>query len=155
MSGTFRTYDVEATTLTDDSFLYEIGPQNAPTFTVTINSPAVFTISNHNLAEGTPVAFKTTGALPTGLSVGVTYYIIAAGLGANTFEVSTSPGGSAVITTGSQSPTHSIFAVRQYVVGDQVLKSNAAAGGSPGWVCTTGGVALGTAVFKALANVAA
>jgi hypothetical protein len=41
-----------------------------------------------------------------------------------------------------------------FEVGDQVWKFTVAAGGSPGWVCTTGGAG-GTAVFKAMANVAA
>jgi len=40
-----------------------------------------------------------------------------------------------------------------FEVGDQVWKFTVAAGGSPGWVCTTGGAG-GTAVFKAMANVA-
>jgi hypothetical protein len=41
-----------------------------------------------------------------------------------------------------------------FEVGDQVWKFTVSAGGSPGWVCTTGGAG-GTAVFKAMANVAA
>jgi hypothetical protein len=40
-----------------------------------------------------------------------------------------------------------------FEVGDTVWKFTVAAGGSPGWVCTTGGVG-GVAVFKAMANVA-
>lgn len=41
-----------------------------------------------------------------------------------------------------------------YVVGQMILKANAAAGALPGWVCTTAGAG-GTAVFKAMANLAA
>lgn len=41
-----------------------------------------------------------------------------------------------------------------YAVGDQVWKLTAVAAASPGWVCTTGGAG-GTAVFKAMANLAA
>jgi hypothetical protein len=41
--------------------------------TMTIASPAVVT-SVVNLADGTPITFTTTGALPTGLLPGVTYY---------------------------------------------------------------------------------
>ncbi len=41
-----------------------------------------------------------------------------------------------------------------YEVGDIIWKSNVAAAGSPGWICTTAGVG-GTAVWKAFANVAA
>lgn len=80
--------------------------------TVTIASPAVFnTVSSvaHGLAVNNIVRFITTGALPTGLSVGVNYYIISAGFSATSFQVSTSLGGSAVNTSGSQSGTHRLF----------------------------------------------
>ncbi len=40
-----------------------------------------------------------------------------------------------------------------YAVGDQVWKTNAASGASPGWICTTAGVG-GTAVFTAMGNLA-
>ena len=80
------------------------------TITVTIASPAVFSYTGHQLTAGDAVSFQTTGALPTGLTAGTTYYVIAAGLTANAFEVSTTPGGSAVNTSGSQSGTHSIIA---------------------------------------------
>lgn len=77
--------------------------------TVTIASPGVFTLVAHGLNIGQPVSFTTTGALPTGLTAGTTYYVIAAGFTADTFEVSATIGGSAVNTTGSQSGTHSLF----------------------------------------------
>jgi hypothetical protein len=77
--------------------------------TVTIASPAVFTLTAHGLTLSDRVQFTTTGALPTGLSVGTTYYVIAAGLTANSFEVSTSQLGSAVNTSGSQSGTHTLI----------------------------------------------
>lgn len=78
----------------------------AQTFTVTIASPAVFSLTSHGFYEGQPLVFSTTGALPTGLTAGTVYYVISAGLTANAFEVSTSVGGSAVNTSGSQSGTH-------------------------------------------------
>lgn len=80
------------------------------TFTVTIASPAVFSKTGHQLGVGDKVTFSTTGALPTGLTAGTTYYVISAGLAADAFEVSTTDGGSAVNTTGSQSGTHSMIA---------------------------------------------
>jgi parallel beta-helix repeat protein len=55
---------------------------------------------------GQTIAFTTTGALPTGVVAGQTYYVISAGLGASAFEFSATPGGAAVNTTGSQSGTH-------------------------------------------------
>lgn len=75
-------------------------------FTVTIASPGVFSDTAHGLGVGDKVVFQTTGALPTGLTAGTTYYIISAGLTADAFEVSTTDGGSAVNTSGSQSGTH-------------------------------------------------
>ena len=80
------------------------------TFTVTIASPAVFSDTAHGLVENDTVIFATTGALPTGLTAGTTYYVIAAGLTADAFEVSTSQGGVAVNTSGSQSGVHSMLA---------------------------------------------
>ncbi len=79
------------------------------TFTVTLASPAIFSKTAHGLAAGDKVTFTTTGALPTGLTAGTTYFVISAGLAADAFEVSATDGGSAVITTGSQSGTHSMI----------------------------------------------
>ena len=74
--------------------------------TVTIASPGVFTDTAHGLIAGDPVVFSTTGALPTGLTAGTTYYVIAAGLTANSYSVSATVGGSAIATTGTQSGVH-------------------------------------------------
>lgn len=76
------------------------------TFTVTVASPAVFTNTGHSLVEGTQVSFSTSGALPTGLTAGTIYYVIAAGLGADTYQVSATYKGAAVNTSGTQSGTH-------------------------------------------------
>ena len=70
--------------------------------TISIATPGVVTVPNTCIA-GQEVFFATTGALPTGLTAGSTYYVIAAGLSASSFEVSTSAGGAAVNTSGSQS----------------------------------------------------
>jgi len=84
--------------------------QETATITVTIASPAVVTYTGHGLLAGSPVRFSTTGALPTGITAGTNYYVISAGLTTNTFEISTSVGGSAVNTTGSQSGTQTAVA---------------------------------------------
>jgi hypothetical protein len=62
----------------------------APSSTVTITnaSPGVITWTGHGLAAGTPVVFSTTGALPTGLVPGTTYFVSSSGLATNSFEVS-------------------------------------------------------------------
>ena len=75
------------------------------TVTLTIATPCVITLSNV-LAEGTAIKLATTGALPTGLTAGTTYYLINVdGVTANLAATIT---GSAITTTGSQSGTHSI-----------------------------------------------
>ncbi len=79
------------------------------TFTVTIASPGVFSKTAHGLAAGDKVTFTTTGALPTGLVAGTTYFVISAGLATDAFEVSATDGGAAVNTSGSQSGTHSMI----------------------------------------------
>lgn len=80
---------------------------------MTIAAPCVVTLTNHGLRAGTGVVFTTTGALPTGITSGTTYY--ANSTGANTFNiydtsVNAIAGGSTgrVTTTGSQSGTHTI-----------------------------------------------
>jgi len=79
------------------------------TFTVTIASPAVVTASI-SLLNNTPVILTNSGypsALPTGLSVGTTYYVKSST--GTTFNLSLTPGGSAINTSGSQSGTHYIL----------------------------------------------
>ncbi len=76
--------------------------------TITIASPAVCTLTNHGLVAGDRLYFTTTGSLPTGLSANTIYYVIAAGLTANNFEISATDGGSAINTSGGQSGTHSL-----------------------------------------------
>ncbi len=80
------------------------GAQSA-TVTITIASPAVVSWTAHGLSAGDTFVPTTTGALPTGLTAGTTYYVLAAGLTTNAFEVSATPGGAAINTSGSQSGT--------------------------------------------------
>jgi hypothetical protein len=74
------------------------------TVTITIASPGVVTWNNHGLANGQSVVLSTTGALPTGLTAGTTYYVVART--ANTFELAATSGGAAINTSGTQSGTH-------------------------------------------------
>jgi hypothetical protein len=75
------------------------------TFTVTIASPAVVT-ATINVIEGQAVQLNSTGALPTGLSVGTIYY--AKNVSGTTFNLSSTFGGAAINTSGSQSGTQTI-----------------------------------------------
>lgn len=78
---------------------------NNPTFTVTIASPGVVT-SNVPLVDDTPVRLLTTGALPTGLTVGTLYYVVNSS--GTTFELAATAGGTPINTSGTQSGTHRI-----------------------------------------------
>jgi len=96
------------------------------TVTITIATPGVVTWSSHGLSTGTPVIFSTTGALPTGITAGTTYYVIA--VDANTFQIATSwansMAGTAVNTSGSQSGTQT--GTRGAI--DQMLRVQSASG---------------------------
>lgn len=78
------------------------------TFTITIASPGVATLTSHGLATGDGVYLTTTGALPTGLTANTRYWVIK--VDANTFRLATSLAnalaGTAINTSGSQSGTH-------------------------------------------------
>lgn len=82
------------------------------TFTVTSANPGLFTyVGADNFAESDPVTFTTTGALPTNLVVGTTYYIKVGTLnvGANSFQVALTPTGTAIdCSAGVQSGVHTL-----------------------------------------------
>jgi hypothetical protein len=79
----------------------------ASEFTVTIANPAVVTFSSlSSVPNGTAIQLTTTGALPTGLAVGTVYYV--AGSSGATCNLTATFGGPNIITTGTQSGTHSV-----------------------------------------------
>lgn len=84
------------------------------TITITIASPGVVTDTAHGFSNGQPVEYGTTGALPTGLSPGVTYYVI--NQATNTYQLSLTVGGAAINTTGTQSGVHSRYSQGSYEV---------------------------------------
>jgi microcystin-dependent protein len=77
--------------------------------TISNASPGVVTLSSHGLVAGDTLFFTTTGGLPTGLSVNTIYYVIAAGLTSNAFEVSATHGGAAINTSSAGSGTHTLW----------------------------------------------
>ena len=77
------------------------------TATITIASPAVVT-STVLYTEGAAIKFSTTGALPTGITAGTTYYVY--NVDGLTFQLLTAAG-AVVNTSGSQSGTQSITPV--------------------------------------------
>ena len=78
-------------------------------FTVTIGASAVVTTSI-SLVNNTPVVLTNSGypsALPTGLSVGTVYYV--KNTTGTTVNLSATPGGAAITTSGTQSGIHYIM----------------------------------------------
>jgi hypothetical protein len=70
--------------------------------TISIAAPGVITLpGGFNLPNGTLIQFESTGALPTGLSVGTTYFVRDSS-GVN-FSVATTISGPAITTSGTQS----------------------------------------------------
>jgi len=114
-------------------------PYVASTVTITIAAPGVVTWTAHGLSVNDTIRFTTTGALPTGLAINTTYYVKEV-LSANTFTVSTSAGGAAVTTSGTQSGTHTAllwYGVAVVAVANTVV--TLASVTVPGWSMGVGG----------------
>lgn len=74
--------------------------------TISVGTPGVVTWTAHGLQAGQPITFTPNGgALPTGLTPATVYYVVAAGLTADTFSVSATPGGAPVDTTAAGTAT--------------------------------------------------
>lgn len=105
--------------------------ENLGTFTVSIASPAVITKVAHGLNDLDEVFLDTTGALPTGLTKKTVRYYVR-NKTADTFNISTTPTGSLVNSSGTQSGTHSLLAVRnsELFTYDKILPPNVGANDS-------------------------
>lgn len=107
------------------------GSPAAHTATRTVSSidtgTETLTCNAHGYANGTPIRFKTSGTIPSGLSVDTTYYVI--DQAANTLKVSTTAGGTAVNITSAGSGTLTFG--RYYSAGDLVSS------GGVNYYCTT------------------
>lgn len=110
ITGTVNAYWPLAKTFAQERFGT---PQLLGTTTMTIASPCVVTYSAHWLKANDTVYFTTTGALPTGLSVNINYYVISTGLTTNTFQLSLTIGGTAINTSGGQSGVHTLYKTTQ------------------------------------------
>jgi hypothetical protein len=114
-------------------------PYVASTVTISIAAPGVVTWTGHGLSVNDTIRFTTTGALPTGLAINTTYYVKTV-LSANTFTVSTSAGGAAVTTSGTQSGTQTAlvwYGVPVVAVANTVV--TLASVTVPGWSMGVGG----------------
>lgn len=96
-------YDAGVVTVTNES-------RNA-TCTMTIATPAVVTEAGHGYAAGDKILFRTTGALPTGVTAGTVYFVSATDLTSDTFKFSATDGGAVIDTSGTQSGTHTLVSV--------------------------------------------
>lgn len=72
---------------------------------ISIASPAVIAQAGHSVVNGRAVTLTTTGALPTGLAAGTTYYAVNVVAGVS-YQLSATVGGAAINTSGTQSGTH-------------------------------------------------
>lgn len=78
------------------------------TIVISPGSPAVFGAVRHRFEDDDAVQLQTDGALPTPLSDGITYFIVAAT--EHTFELAATPGGSAIATADAGTGTHRVIA---------------------------------------------
>lgn len=78
-------------------------------------SPGIVTLANHGFVPGQPL--KAGGTVPTGFSAGTVYYVSAAGLDANHFNLSTTAAnafaGVSITASGSASTTGTVITGQQ------------------------------------------
>ncbi len=94
--------------------------------TISLTSPAVFTLANHGLLSGAIIHLATTGALPTGFAVDTVYYVIPTGLTSTTFQLSLTRGGAAINASGVQSGVHSVGKIKNAITPGPVTIGDAA-----------------------------
>lgn len=104
VNGTFSGNGSVGGTLSVGGVTTVRGIINQQTVTMTIASPCVVTLGTA-LPANTPIVFTTTGALPTGITAGVTYYVYNP-VGSTCNLVSSLGSTTAINTSGSQSGVH-------------------------------------------------
>lgn len=76
--------------------------------TTPIATPGVVNATGHGYNAGDQIQFTGAG-LPTGIVAGTTYFVIAAGLTANSFEIAATTGGAAINFTGSSTGAQTVL----------------------------------------------
>lgn len=107
--GAYRLQITNGSTLGGGLTLGDFPDGSAVTLSsISLANPAVFTTAtNHGLVANSTIKFSTTGSLPSPLFSDVVYYVLSTGLTSTTFQVSLTPGGTAINTTnGGGSGTH-------------------------------------------------
>lgn len=112
VASTTQDYCTVFETVDDQTGVY----QKTSVVTISIATPAVVSWTGHGLSINSVLRFTTTGALPTGLAINTNYYIISAGFGIDSFQISSSLGGAAINTSGSQSGVHTARNVCRFYV---------------------------------------
>lgn len=84
-------------------------PSFSEAVTLTIANPCVVTTTK-DIRTGTPIKITTTGALPTGLTAGTTYYWIRTGSSSGNLATSKTNAlaGTTITTSGTQSGVHTL-----------------------------------------------
>lgn len=72
------------------------------TVDISIGSTTVLVRNNHGLRPDYQISFLTTGSLPTGINTTTIFFVLADGLSANSFRISTTRRGIPVATSGVQ-----------------------------------------------------
>lgn len=104
------------------------------TCTMTIASPAVVSKTGHGYSSGDKILFRTTGALPTGVTAGAVYFVSATDLTADTFKFSATDGGAVINTSGTQSGTHTLVSVLDtFTFACQYVRTGGGGGGGGGY----------------------
>jgi hypothetical protein len=81
------------------NYIVQTTPGAAGSAVATYASPPAITMNNTFVA-GQEVGFSSAGTLPTGLAADTAYFVLPAGLSSTQFEVSATPGGSAISFSG-------------------------------------------------------
>ena len=74
--------------------------------TITIYTPATFTTIS-TLTNATAIQIVSTGTVPTGMTIGTTYYVN--NFASNIFNISATYGGDLIVLTGTQTGTQTIY----------------------------------------------
>ena len=115
-----------ATFVLDETTPFTRAPGSKTLTSISVGTPAVFTLSDHRLQAGAIIKFTTTGTLPSPLVAGQEYYVASTGLTNNTFRITDTLGSTSLIATiSSGSGTHSFQ--RNYEVlmpGNRSMLSN-------------------------------
>jgi hypothetical protein len=77
--------------------------QSAVSVTVANGASAAITWTAHGLTANSPVWFSTSSSMPTGITQYQVYYVVAASITTNTFEIAATPGGTAITTSSTGS----------------------------------------------------